>query len=157
MHSRIFQISDNPIEKEDYLTEDHILENTSFLGGIADYVTEDTDREEDIEWLLDCLGGMPFTYNEEEQSLIFHRGFKEAYFRNDYDKFVEMMKYLTMEKFMDQNFVFDVNMLLDNKYGFYFYVSYPYGYYELMTMNKFVRVLREEEKYFLGGTLDYHS
>lgn len=50
MHSRIFQVSAAPIAKEDYISsadyEDHW-----FTREIADYVSDNCDRDSDIEWL----------------------------------------------------------------------------------------------------------
>ena len=49
-NSRIFQFSETPVSKEDYITSDQFIDN--FVGEVADSVSDDTNREEDIQWLL---------------------------------------------------------------------------------------------------------
>lgn len=55
MHSRIFQIESFPIDKDCRITEDNYIGDHWFVYSIADYVTEDEDRENSLEWLMDTL------------------------------------------------------------------------------------------------------
>ncbi len=56
MHSRIFQVSRQKIEKDEYYDAERYYsgEHEGFAGDyseVADYVDEDTDRISDIKWL----------------------------------------------------------------------------------------------------------
>ena len=56
MHSRIIEISEKPIASKEHMKESSIPE--WFCESIADYIDDDTDRENDIEWLLQQLNGV---------------------------------------------------------------------------------------------------
>ena len=58
MHSRIFQLKTEPLTDEnrhDLLTADDFLQNSSFIGPIADYTSDDCSRHEDYGWLVGHL------------------------------------------------------------------------------------------------------
>jgi hypothetical protein len=46
--------------------------------------------------------------------------------------------------------LWSLQQLIENKYGFYIFTNH----YE--PLDSFVRQLQGEEKYFIGGTIDYH-
>lgn len=48
MHSRIYQISKTPIDRDDYIEESKYYDHW-FLNSVADYVDDDTNRDDDIE------------------------------------------------------------------------------------------------------------
>ena len=47
MHSRIFQVSEKPIDKADYIGESDYWDHW-FTNSVADYVSEDCYRDEDL-------------------------------------------------------------------------------------------------------------
>ena len=53
MHSRIYQISTNPIHKDDYIDESNYYDHW-FTNSVADYVNGDTNRADDIKRLKSC-------------------------------------------------------------------------------------------------------
>ena len=57
MHSRIFQYSDSPIEKDNYIGEDDIPAERFAGKFYGDYTTASTEEEriEDIKWLEESL------------------------------------------------------------------------------------------------------
>lgn len=155
MHSRIFQISKNPVKKEEYINVDKILDSESFVGTIADYVTE-SDREEDIEWLVSCIKDYGIEYDNQQDMIIFKKGFKENYFRERFEKLKEKINSMTLEEFAKGDFsLYEIRMLIEEKFGFYVYCK---GVYcdDIMPFDLFVRMMEEERKYYIGGTLDYH-
>ena len=101
MHSRIFQMDIEPINKEDHIDESTFYEDT-FIGSIADYVDEDTNRDEDIQWLVDCYEKYGMEYNKEEGYVVFKKGFKENYFRERFKLFKEAVDELTFDRFVRQ-------------------------------------------------------
>ena len=153
MHSRIFQMDIEPINKEDHIDESTFYEDT-FIGSIADYVDEDTNRDEDIQWLVDCYEKYGMEYNKEEGYVVFKEDFKENYFRERFKLFKEAVDELTFEDFaydMRAN-LYKVRSLMEDRFSFYVYfIDY------WMTFDRFVRQLEKGKKYYLGATINYHA
>lgn len=153
MHSRIFQMDIEPINKKDYIDESTFYEDT-FIGTIADYVDEDTNRDEDIQWLVDCYEKYGMEYNKEEDYVIFKKGFKKNYFRERFKLFKETIDELTFEDFAydTRANLYKIKSLMEDRFSFYVYFD---DYW--MTFDRFVRQLEEDKKYYLGATIDYHA
>lgn len=153
MHSRIFQVSTEPIDKADYITESDYYDHW-FTYSIADYVDEDTDRAADIEWLNDCARGYIIGHDDNGEYLLINN--KEEYFKNAFKRFQEL---LDKVKGYDINgFINGINEMwglkneYEEKYGFYVQTD-DNG---LITLDEFIRVCEENQKYYIGGTIDYH-
>ena len=54
MHSRIIELSKEPVLKQERISEASIPE--WFCNTIADYTDANTDRDHDIKWFLSCVG-----------------------------------------------------------------------------------------------------
>lgn len=155
MHSRIFQISRTKIEADDFngcsFYEDHWI-----VGGVADYVTDNSKRYEDLEWvskvLINKLGDL-VEYNEENQSFTFKDGFKEAYFESNFNKFKELTKSMTLHDFATSSLeVYKIKSLMADDFSFYFDED---G--DMNCMDTFIRESAVDgEEYFIGGTVDFH-
>lgn len=151
MHSRIFQVSMEPIEKENYICEADYWEHW-FTREIADYVSDDCDREGDIERLGNIAKGYFVGKDDNGEYIIVTN--KEEYFSYAYVKFMEALNKIgkpTPEEFTNRISLWDLNQAMEDKFGFYVDVD---G--ELMTFDSFVRRCVINEKYYIGGTLDYH-
>lgn len=152
MHSRIFQVSLDPIEKANYITEGDYYDHW-FTNSIADYVSDDCDRDEDIKWLKGCVNGISFGADDNGEYFIVES--KELYFEKSFIAFKEVLDKLnkyTLSDFSQGIFeIYHLNISYEDKYGFYIDAD---G--ELMTLDEFVRGCVEKEKYYLGGTCDYH-
>ena len=152
MHSRIFQVSLDPIEKANYITESDYYDHW-FTNSIADYVSDDCDREEDIKWLKDCVDGISFGSDNNGEYFIVES--KETYFEKKFIAFKEALDKIskcTLSDFSQGIFeLYQLNISYEDKYGFYIDAD---G--ELMTFDTFIRDCVESEKYYLGGTCDYH-
>lgn len=153
MHSRIFQVSEKPIDKADYIKESDYWDHW-FLNSVADYVNEDCNRNEDIEWLKDCAKGYSIGCDENGEYLIVES--KEEYFKQSFARFKE-----TLDKIKDytiDDFIkgfHEMWMLKDayeEKFGFYV----EFDGYGLITFDSFIRHCNTETKYYIGGTIDYH-
>lgn len=151
MHSRIFQLSEVPVDKEDYITEDEFIDG--FVGMIADYVSSDTDRREDIQWLCSALKEYGIIYDENEESIIFLEGFKKKYFKERFEKLRTTLQNMSLEEFSSDSLAaFELASLIENRFSFYVYYEYTW-----QSLDNFVRSeLKEGQKYYIGGTLDYH-
>ena len=149
----IFQMDIEPINKKDYIDESTFYEDT-FIGTIADYVDEDTNRDEDIQWLVDCYEKYGMEYNKEEDYVIFKKGFKKNYFRERFKLFKETIDELTFEDFAygTRANLYKIKSLMEDRFSFYVYFD---DYW--MTFDRFVRQLEKGKKYYLGATIDYHA
>lgn len=154
MHSRIFQVSKKPIDKCDYIEESNYWDHW-FLNSVADYVSEHCDRNEDIQWLKDCYTTKGIEFGADDNGEYFIVKSKQAYFEYSFNKFMEIIdkiKNYTLDDFV-QGF-FEMYLLKDayeEKFGFYVDAD---G--ELINFDSFVRLCATEEKYYIGGTIDYH-
>ena len=153
MHSRIFQVSMNPIPEEDYIGESFYYDHW-FTNEIADYVNGDTDRDSDIEWLKGYSGA--FEFGEDVGGEYFIIENKEEYFKPRFDRFLEVfnkIKDYTLEDFI-KGFGLDMYQLEDayeDKFGFYVNI---HG--DTLNLDDFMRGTKSGEKYYIGATIDYH-
>ncbi|KHO63162.1 hypothetical protein THYS13_12740 [Thermoanaerobacter sp. YS13] len=153
MHSTIFQLEKNPLRfEEDFACEEDFYDD--FVGIIADYVSDDIDRDVEIQYFIKELEKYGVKYNAKEQSIIFLNGFKEKYFKERFFKLKEAVQKLTFENFIkDAPDVWEIKNLIDEKYETYIYSNES----SWMTLNEFVRYnLKEGQKYYIGAVLDYH-
>ena len=152
MHSRIFQASTKPIQEYEYLSESDYWEHW-FLNSVADYVVDSDDRNEDIEWLKECARG--YTVDCDENGDYFVITSKVEYFKNAFKNFTELLgkiKDYTIENFAaGMHEMWGLQNAYEEKFGFYVDM---HG--ELMSFDSFVRHCTEGEKYYIGGTLDFH-
>lgn len=155
MHSRIFEISKKVIDKADFNDSFSYCESY-FVGGIADYVSDSADRDDDLEWLenvlLDRIGEF-VDFDKEEGSFIFKEGFKEEYFRPNFEKFKKMAEEITLEDFASSSLeTYKLKVLMSDDFSFYFDEE---G--DLSNLDSFIRTgAIADVKYYIGGTVDYH-
>lgn len=152
MHSRIFQVSLEPIDKSNYITESDYWDHW-FTHEIADYVNADCDRDEDVKWLSDCAKG--YAVGSDDNGEYFIVTSKTEYFGQAFERFkstLDRIKDCTIEDFV-QGF-YEMWMLKDayeNRFSFYVDAD---G--ELLNFDKFIRLCVTGEKYYIGGIIDYH-
>lgn len=158
MHSRIYQISKNPIAKCDYIEEDKYYDHW-FTNSIADYVDGDTNRKEDIEWLKDCYEarGISFGTDANGEYLIVED--KTKYFAKKFEAFQKTLTELsetTLDDFVSGKCGISLHRFkesYDNTFGFYV-DGEDFG---TSTFDEFTRYADVGMKYYIGATLDYHS
>ena len=152
MHSRIFQVSMEPISKKDYIVEAEYWDHW-FTREIADYVNGDTDRDSDVEWLKGCCNGLVFGKDNNGEYFVVEN--KEMYFKNKFDRFMEALnkiKDCTLEDFAKGFYdMWTLKDAYEDKFGFYVNVD---G--DTMNFDDFMRGCAKGEKYYIGGTIDYH-
>jgi hypothetical protein len=160
MHSRIFQVSNSPIGKDNYITPDDFYEHW-FTNSIADYV-DTSNRTDDIEWLRKTLQpnnpNVEFGKDTQGKYFSFNADFKTLYFKPKFESFMKAVNEAarsSLEEFASDSemgmIVFRIKTMYDDKYSFYFYEDD-----EFITMDEFIRYAREGQKYYIGGTIDYH-
>ena len=153
MHSRLFQLSLEPIEEDDLIDDFDLQYN--FIGQIADYARDSVDKEDDLEWLESVIGKHGAVIDHKKKTICFEEGFKLSYFKKKFDSFKERVSDLTLETFagiskgssMD---LYVVEKLLEDKFDFYIYIDYP------QCLDDFVRDLEEGKTYYFGNIIDYH-
>lgn len=159
MHSRIYQICDHPIEPTDFVTDCEMPE--WFVGSIADYVDDDTDREADIAWLLSYFKDV-VDYRAEEQSFVLKPGSKQEIMRASYELFCSKAKSLcgtTLDDFVGEvenshlhSDVFDLRNAFSDEFSFYTFSDTD----SLQTIFEWLRSAKTDCRYYIGSTLDYH-
>lgn len=153
MHSRIFQISKKPIERKEYIDSGYYEYDHWFTREIADYVSSDCNRDEDIKFLQNCSKGIAFGKDENGEYFIIEN--KEEYFASAFEKFKKLLddiKDCTIKDFTTEIQEFWImKNIYEDKFGFYVDIND-----ELMTFDHFMRVFSEEDKFYIGGTVDYH-
>ena len=123
-----------------------------FIGPIADYVSNECNREEDIAWFMQLYGKHGVVFDKDKECFIFKEGFKESYFKDRYDKIKDDMHNLTLEEFSsDPNKVYMIKRYVEERFGFYVYFDHA------ETLDSFVRELEYDTEYYVGETIDYHS
>lgn len=153
MHSRIFQVSTNPINETDYIDECCYWDHW-FINEVADYVANSTDRDGDIEWLMEYSKGIIISEDENGKFLIITD--KEKYFKNAFENFQEAInkvsKY-TIDDFIQSSSyeIWKIKDSYENMFGFYIDCND-----DLMSLDRFVRLSPINKKYYIGGTVDYH-
>lgn len=165
MHSRIFQLEYNKDNLENVLCEENFNYDGScewFINSIADYVSDETDKEKDIKWFTDVLNDkcnnlFKIKYDnisKEIEFITFLKGFKHSYFKEKYEQFKEMTNGLTIEDFANRFKSYKLSNSLEDKFNIYVY-NHEDG---LQTLDSFIRGLNndEDETYYFGSTIDYH-
>lgn len=157
MHSRIFQISKEPIRPENYIKGCHEW----FVNSIADYAVVSDSREFDIRKLAQVSGIN--VHNSDEYFIVDSGKYFEKKFQ-EFENHIEEVKQLTnIGSFIgDGNNPYALGYCLsvlmgdyDDKYGYY--VSLSDDSNCLLTLDYFVRFVAEAGcKYYIGGVLDYH-
>lgn len=156
MHSRIFQISRNPIKKDCYLSE-FDYEDHWFTYQIADYVSDTSDPERDYEWLNEVKG---ITVDAKKKTLTIDS--KAEYFNGKYHEFTMLAKtlseislneFITNEKNLDE---YRMRQAYEDKVGFY--VDDNSEYFGMATLDSFMRSQKvcEGDVFHLGAVIDYH-
>lgn len=165
MHSRAFQLTGHKLPENQYLEESDLNYEEGMPISIADYI-QDSDRKEDIQWLLYYLkekGVEGWSYDKAEQSLTFTKPFITSYFKQAYESFKKKAEEITLEDF-SQSFgavsAYCLSSLIEERDGFYIFVGPSLtGFFR--TMDSFVRSLNYELRgkdsvtFYIGGTLDY--
>lgn len=158
MHSRIFQVSEQLIDKSDYIKESFFYDHW-FLNEVADYVNAKTDRQSDIEWLKGCHK-QGITFGADENGEFFIIVDKNKFFEQKFNAFKDALQKLsamTIDEFVaDTNNIdmYNMRQAYNETYGFY---TCNNGYCDdLHTMDEFIRFAETDTKYYIGATIDYH-
>ena len=157
MHSRIFQISKNPIDKEDYIDELHYYDHW-FTNSVADYVNGGTNREDDIGWLKECYEnrGLSFGVDNGGEYVIVvdkYKFFEESF--EAYQKALKELSEVTIDDFVTGKYGMKMCRLTsayDDQFGFYV-DSKESG---LETLDTLIRHSDNGTKFYIGATIDYH-
>ena len=153
MHSRIFQIEKKPLTKEEYI--ESVCIPDWFTNSIADYTSNDCDREDDIAWLMDASLGSIASLDGDK--LTFSSNVRR-YFKEKYEAFIKEAEKLSKTSFDDfisgnsTNMFFRMNEAYSDRYGFYVYSDDGF----LDTLDNFMREVKDGDVYYIGGVVDYH-
>lgn len=160
MHSKIFQIARNEDLLISPLSEDDILDN-GFLDRVgADYVSNITNREDDIAQLTEIPG---ITVTLDTLTVTS----KADYMRGNFTLFKEKLNYLNsigVKEFTEGSSslaysMYMLNEAYNDKLGYYVWLVESDSDITcgcLYTFDEFVRMTDEGVLHHIGNTLDYH-
>lgn len=159
MHSKIFQLSTEPISKEDYKTADDYVD-TGFMQ-IADYTDDmdDEDRESCIDWFSKYLVSGAEIKNgvleiKDKKKLL------EGQFQT-FRKTAGLLQYVSLDDFCEPEFskgtedlgylMYTLDAAYSDKYGYYVDIDdYP------VPLSDFLRRAHNGDRYYIGAVIDYH-
>lgn len=154
MHSKIFQVSKQPIAKKDYYNADKYLD--WFVGEIADY-TDDIHDEQDIISCLEWLGEVNgLSVGVGNRTLCVES--RALYFKDRYTSFQHALRKVQnadFEAFCDDVMLkYNVSALAgvyNDRFGFY--IDFDD---DLMSLDEWVRYVKEGRMFYIGAVIDYH-
>ena len=150
MHSRIFQVSENPIT--DLIHESRYDEYLVGQDGI-DYVVESESRAEDIEWLKHSKG---LEITENTIKVVSKKEYFEKSFE-EFQEYIEKFSNYTTEDFINpQNWLdfYHLKYAYDDQNGFK--IDDNDEYFGITSLDNWVRNIEEGKTYYIGKTFDYH-
>ena len=158
MHSRIIQLSKEPLDEYEWIKESDYYESW-FVGSIADYVSDidEGDRERQMKSWLGDFGSRGLKYDEKDMTLtVVDKG---KYFEAKYSAFIDAAKKVqaaTLEQFsgydLDRMF-YQMREAYEDKFGIYIDGGNETG---LITMDEFMRYAKNGDVFYCGGIVDYH-
>ena len=156
MHSRIFQISKEPVTEENRFEEDRYFDG--FVGRIADYVDEIGYPETEYDDLKAMLGDAVEFVTRDSFRIVD----KKKWFEKKHERFVFYAKKLSessLEDFCSQKLdmdVFNVEMEYEDKYNTY--IDDGGEWFGTVPLDEFIRGSdkTETEVWHLGAVFDYH-
>ena len=160
MHSRIFELSEHPIEESDRYSYDWLPD--WFYGSIADYAgdIENKDRDDEIQWLVGFFAGQ---CKNDGDRIEFTDKAREQHFRRTYWDFIKAASLLSAMSFDAfcgttgyralKDTLYDLNRAFEDKFGFY---VFDQDKDELITLDAWIREADLSKPYYVGGILDYH-
>ena len=154
MHSRIFQLSKKPVTN--FLTGYDMEDHPSFLGPIADYVTDVSEerRRDAIKWLGEAPG---IEIDGDQLKIVSKKEYFAGYFQ-EFQKAIRNAAAGTLEDFIRPEMMYslyDIERAVRDKFGFYAVLSDSY-FNDVIPLTDFVRSSSEGEVWHLGSVLDYH-
>ena len=172
MHSKIFQVSREPIERVDYISEDRYFDG--FVGSIADYVSDDlTDEQRDnyITSLVESLGDAIEYCAAKDSFKVVN---KKAFFDRRFDawkKRLDILSKVTPEQFagledikQDQSGLpydcsvgrlnYECSELYSDKFSYY--IDDDGEYYGNQPLDSFMRSINNGDEFYFGAVIDYH-
>lgn len=152
MHSKIIQVSINPISKSEWITE-YIFDESSFVGWIADYLdsVSEFERKQIINRFGESLeksfyGGIE--YKKENATIVVNEKFRAIYDEKMLKQLKKIVEKMENTSFSEQRF--EVMSILNDQFG-----TYVYDNLGLSTLDSFLVDLLPGT-YFIGGVVDYH-
>lgn len=156
MHSKIFQLSKEPIEKDELMTESYFLSTDcdytggGFVGTVADYVSaisEKAQKQEITEFVKAFKNGIE--YHEEGNYFVVVD--KKEIFKEDFHDFSTTMEGFSIKEFVNKSWANRVKDIISPTFSWYVYTDLCWEPY-----TDFFRTVKTGEKYYFGSVLDYH-
>ena len=159
MHSRIFQLTKTKLEQMEHLDSSSLDYDHWFFHSVADYVADDDNRANSIEWLKESLTEGNPHIEWCDDSFILRDGFLIKSFSSRFECFKQQLSQLseesTLEKFAHGGIsqkMYNLSSFEEEEFGFYIYDELG----SIQTLDSFIRHAELDVHYYIGGTVDYH-
>lgn len=152
MHSKIYQMSPEPIFEDDFINEDY-FDDHYFIGSVADYVV-DSDRNEDVSLLKSCAKGFSVDCDEHGYYMVITN--REEYFADSFERFrtvLDKIRDCSLEEFSrGVSEMWNLEDSYEDKFSFYVFTDDE----DTISLDSFVRRAELNKKFYIGATLGYH-
>lgn len=157
MHARIYQICLENKCQDEWITEHSITDSDMGYLGI-DYTFTSKDREDDLEWLKQCLPADMFLMEGNEITIL-NDGTKTL--RNAFEQIKEYVNSINIDEYVDDMTFFEYRIKNKSRdilgIAHLFFVD---GWFDYPTYStEFIRychTLNPGTKIYVNGILDYH-
>ena len=159
MHSRIFQVSNKPIDKDDYAIPEHFYDCHSDWADYIGETQDDNDRKSDIK-ALSCLLRDMFDLDESGEALVYKGGIDA--FKEEWAAAIrEAAKAVTADNVLDWHQHYDVchackdtHLNVSYRFSIEGWSTYANAIDELIRFIAYK--LKEGDKLYFGSVIDYH-
>lgn len=145
----IIELSKAPVPQDERMTESEFYDSY-LLGSIADYFSDDVDRELQKGYFFQSMKQYGAIIGED--CITFPKGFRERYFEERLKQLKNLVKNITIEQFssdgMDE---YNIRSLVQDKFDTYIQIESG-----LNCLDSFVRSSQEDTLFYLGGIVYYH-
>ena len=156
MHSKIFQLSTEPIKEDDLMTESEFLATDcdytggGFVGTVADYVSSmsSTEQKQCIKEFIKAFKNGIEYHTEDNYFVVID---KKEIFKEDFHNFSTSMEGFGIKEFVNKSWANRVKDIISPTFSWYVYHEYVWEPY-----TDFFRTVKNGEKYYFGSVLDYH-
>ena len=157
-HNTIFQIATEPVSTNNHITEADFYEHW-FIGSIADSVSDDIDRNEEIFNLRKWLEKEQIAVFDEYDTFTILPDGKKKYFKNAHKKFIDAAKKaitVSIELFAEESVCAELVYQISNSYCEKFEPYVSSDEFDTIPFDKFIRNAEYGKRYYIGGVLNYH-
>lgn len=158
MHNRVYQITTEPVPEDERLSECFFYEHW-FLDSIADFVSDELNRDYELECFKDALEQNKIAVFHSPDSFSILPGGKERHFAYAYEQFhkaVVEAATMSLDDFINDERCGELVYTIKSRHCDHL-AAYVYSEkLDMVPLDTFIRLATVGEHYYIGGVIDYH-